>query len=129
MPLRNATDKTPVVWVIKPGGNFYPAPLAANINDGVVMLVDGIPTIRPKAKAAGYMFVSEGCDSPEQAEMVTRYLNESLGKPRFVPLPDEHLPRICRLRRAENKEKLGFDFGSFGDMAKDESKPKASKAK
>lgn len=108
---RNATEAPPSIILIKPDGHFYFAPLANNLSDGHVKIIDGKPVVRPASAAKGFKTLDEGADSPAQAAMLRRYFEiEKEAKGAVQPIPEKYLPKICIERRKAAAEAIAVDF-------------------
>lgn len=111
---RNAIDKPPSVVLIKPDGHFYRSLLATNVNDGIVKIEDGKTAIREGAKAKGYVFLADGCDSPEQAAALQKYFDLEEREGVLERIPDEMLPKLCVERRARAAKAKAVDWAALG---------------
>lgn len=110
---RNASINPPYMMLITPAGDFYRSPLATNIRDGRVHVVDGEADIRPKAKKKGYLTLEDGCDNADQLKYMTAFFELEDREGDQGPIPDKHLPNVVVSRRKASNRKAALDFDRF----------------
>lgn len=115
---RDATARPPYTMLITPGGSFYRSPIASNINDSIMVELDGRQTMRPQAKADGYLTIDEAADTPDQAAALHAYFDMEDREGAIEPLPDSMLPKVCKERRKNTGKPKAVDFKKLVAEAK-----------